>query len=69
MEQKLYEKIGKQEMMIEALKSQLAEVSSLVSRFISGEEKPGDWEVSPQGQLVKKEQSSAQSTKPVRRKK
>jgi hypothetical protein len=54
MEDELYKKIGKQEMMIEALKKQNSEVSQLVAKFISGDEKPEDWSITPQGQLHKK---------------
>lgn len=63
MEQKLYEKIGKQEMMIEALKAQAAELSGLVAKFISGEEKAADWSITPQGQLVKKSDAAPKKAK------
>jgi hypothetical protein len=52
MEDKLYEKIGKQEMLIEALKKQGSELSGLVAKFISGEESPDNWSISPQGQYL-----------------
>lgn len=53
MEQSLYEKIGKQEMIIEALRTQLNDLSGLMAKFISGEEKPDDWEIAD-GQIVRK---------------
>ena len=57
MEDELYKKIGRQEMMIEALKKQSGELSQLVSKFISGDEKPEDWSITPQGQLHKQSAS------------
>jgi hypothetical protein len=54
MEDKLYEKIGRQEVLIEALKRQSSELSSLIAKFVAGEEKPADWQVTPQGQLTRK---------------
>jgi hypothetical protein len=53
MEDELYKKIGRQEMMIEALKKQSAELSSLIAKFIAGEETAEEWSISPQGQLVR----------------
>lgn len=58
MEDKLYEKIGKQEMQIEALKRHSTELSSLITKFLSGDEKPEDWQITPQGQLLRKTPAS-----------
>jgi hypothetical protein len=54
MEDKLYEKIGRQEIIIEALRKQSADLSNLLSKFVSGEEKPANWEITPDGQLIRK---------------
>lgn len=56
MEQTLYEKIGKQEMIIEALRVQLNDLSGLVTKFISGEENPTDWMITDKGLLARKSQ-------------
>ncbi|MEJ0073206.1 MAG: hypothetical protein WDN27_03970 [Candidatus Saccharibacteria bacterium] len=66
MEDKLYEKIGKQEMQIEALKRHGAELSGLIAKFIAGEESPENWQVTPQGQLVRKGTGPA-DVKPAKR--
>ena len=44
MEDKLYEKIGRQEVVIETFaQAKIAELSSLIAKFMTGEEKPEDW--------------------------
>lgn len=63
MEEELYKKIGKQEMVIEALKKQSAELSQLVAKLISGDEKVADWSITPQGQLVKKSDATSKKSK------
>ena len=55
-------------MLIEALKNQVTELSNLVAKFISGEEKLENWEVTAGGQLVKKDAGAVEPTKKPRKK-
>jgi len=63
METKLYEKIGRQEMALDALRQQNIELGVFISKFLSGEEKPENWMIDAQGQLARRTEEPKTSAK------